>query len=76
MTEIARRFDEEIKSICTRFQGGLSNTSTKKFDELVKIVSEIVGVEEDDIYITAATSRASNLWNRLAQGKLLILRLV
>ncbi len=69
MTEVARRFDEEIKSICTRFNGGLSNTSTKKFDELIKIVSEIVGVEEDDIYITAATSRASNLWNRLAQGK-------
>ena len=41
MTEIARRFDEEIKSICTRFQGGLSNTSTKKFDELIKIVKAV-----------------------------------
>ena len=69
MTDLANRFDAEIKSICSRFNGGLSNTSTKKFDELIKIVSEMIGVAEEDIYITAATSRASNLWNRLAQGK-------
>ena len=66
---LSENFNAEIHSIEHRFNGGLSNTSTKKFDELVKIVSEISGVDEDKIYITAATSRASNLWNRLAQGK-------
>ncbi|WP_049946276.1 McrB family protein [Butyrivibrio sp. WCD2001] len=66
---LAEDFDQELHSIETRFNGGLSNTSTKKFDELIKIVSEISGIDEDKIYITAATSRASNLWNRLAQGK-------
>lgn len=66
---LSENFNAEIHSIENRFNGGLSNTSTRKFDELVKIVSEISGVDEDKIYITAATSRASNLWNRLAQGK-------
>lgn len=66
---LADNFNNEIHSIESRFSGGLSNTSTKKFDELIKIVAEISGVEEEKIYITAATSRASNLWNRLAQGK-------
>lgn len=50
-------------------QWTLSNTSTKKFDNLIKIFANIPGVPEDKIYITAAASRASNLWNRLAQGK-------
>lgn len=63
------RFSGEIDSIVARFPGGLSNTSTKKFDLLVPIVAEMTGLDEDDIYITAAASRASNLWNRLAQGK-------
>ena len=66
---LADEFNAEIKSIETRFIGGLSNTSTKKFDELVKIVSKITDIDQEEIYITAATSRASNLWNRLAQGK-------
>lgn len=66
---LAENFNNELHSIETRFNGGLSNTSTKKFDELIKIVAEISGIDEDKIYITAATSRASNLWNRLAQGK-------
>lgn len=66
---LAENFNAELHSIETRFTGGLSNTSTKKFDELIKIVAEITELEADKIYITAATSRASNLWNRLAQGK-------
>jgi len=66
---IKDRFSDEIDSIVSRFPGGLSNTSTKKFDLLVPIVAEMTGLDEDNIYITAAASRASNLWNRLAQGK-------
>ncbi|BAL01386.1 putative 5-methylcytosine-specific restriction enzyme B [Oscillibacter valericigenes Sjm18-20] len=62
-------FNNEVCSIESRFEGGLSNTSTKKFDNLLPIVSKITGVDEKEIYITAAASRASNLWNRLAQGK-------
>lgn len=66
---LASQFDQEIKNIETKFSNGLSNTSTKKFDDLIKIVADISGVKVEKIYITAAASRASNLWNRLAQGK-------
>lgn len=62
-------FNNELHSIESRFAGGLSNTSTRKFDNLIKIVADFTQLEEERIYITAATSRASNLWNRLAQGK-------
>ena len=50
---LADEFNAEIKSIETRFIGGLSNTSTKKFDELVKIVSKITDIDQEEIYITA-----------------------
>lgn len=69
METAAQRFNAELNSICERFTNGLSNTSTKKFNNLVPIVEELSGVKGGDIYITAAASRASNLWNRLAQGK-------
>ena len=62
-------FNKEILSIEERFSGGLSNTSTKKFDTLISIVAKYLEIDEDKIYITAAASRASNLWNRFAQGK-------
>lgn len=67
--ELANEFSEEINSIIKRFNNGLSNTSTKKFDDLIVIAEKISSVPQEDIYITAAASRASNLWNRLAQGK-------
>lgn len=65
----AEDFNNELHSVESRFPGGLSNTSTKKFDNLIKIVADFSQIDEEKIYITAAASRASNLWNRLAQGK-------
>ena len=67
--DLALSFNNEIINIETTYQGGLSNTSTKKFDRLISYVSALSGLEKEKIYITAAASRASNLWNRLAQGK-------
>ena len=37
---LSENFNAEIYSIENRFNGGLSNTSTKKFDELVKIATD------------------------------------
>jgi len=68
---LADDFNKEIDAIESKFSGGLSNTSTKKFDNLIKVVEKVSNVTTDKIYITAAASRASNLWNRLAQGKAL-----
>lgn len=69
MATIIERIDAAIKSIEEKFSGGLSNTSTKKFDDLVDVLSELTGLPQDDIYPTSVVARASNVWNRLSQGK-------
>ena len=61
--------DKAIKDIEVKFKGGLSNTSTNKFNDLSIVVAEITGLPEDDIYITSVYARSSNTWNRLSQGK-------
>lgn len=66
---IAEKIDQSIKAIETNFTGGLSNTSTKKFDDLVVVMSELTGYSSDDVYPTSVVKRASNVWNRLSQGK-------
>ena len=66
---IADRLNTSIQQIGAKFEGGLSNTSTKKFDDLIQVISEAVAIDVDDIYITSVVARASNVWNRLSQGK-------
>lgn len=63
------RINQAIKNIEQNFVGGLSNTSTRKFDELIKIISEVSCIPIEDVYITSAIARPSNVWNRLSQGK-------
>ena len=66
---LTESLDKAIKDIEVKFTGGLSNTSTKKFNDLSVAISAIVGLPEDDIYITSVFARSSNTWNRLSQGK-------
>lgn len=69
LQSLAEKIDQSIKTIETSFTGGLSNTSTKKFDDLVVVMSELTGYSPDDVYPTSVVKRASNVWNRLSQGK-------
>ena len=48
---MAENIDTAIKDIENNFSGGLSNTSTKKFDALVAIVSTITGLPADEILL-------------------------
>lgn len=66
---LTENIDKAIKDIEIKFEGGLSNTSTKKFNYLSVAISEIVGIPKEDIYITSVVARSSNTWNRLSQGK-------
>ena len=66
---LTENLDKAIKDIEVKFEGGLSNTSTKKFNDLSVAISAITGLPEDDIYITSVYARPSNTWNRLSQGK-------
>ena len=66
---LTENLDKAIKDIEVKFEGGLSNTSTKKFNDLSVAISAITGLPEEDIYITSVYARPSNTWNRLSQGK-------
>ena len=50
------------------YTGGISNTSTTKYDEIKAIVAAATGIPVDGIYATGAASRVSNLDTRYAQG--------
>ncbi len=50
------------------FPGGVSNTSTAKFDEIRHFLSERLELSLDDIYIVGADKRTTNLPIRLTQG--------
>lgn len=66
---IKDRVDKTIKDIESKFPNGLSNTSTKKFDDLVAAIADLTRYSVDDIYPTSVVARPSNVWNRLSQGK-------
>ena len=66
---LTENLDKAIKDIEVKFEGGLSNTSTKKFNDLSVAISAMTGLPEEDIYITSVYARPSNTWNRLSQGK-------
>lgn len=67
---LSDKIDLAIKNIETSYTGGLSNTSTKRFDGLMPIISELVGLPKSDMYPTYV-NRASNVLIRLGQGKTL-----
>lgn len=54
-------------SLTERYIGGLSNTSTAKFDKFYEYFSELLKI--NDVYAVAAASRPTNLQIRLTQGK-------
>ena len=63
-----QKIEGAIKDIEKKFKGGLKNTSTKRFDDLAGIVAEFFQVEKHEMKIIAA-AKASNVWNRFAEGK-------
>lgn len=51
-----------------KFEGGLSNTSTKKFDDIVSSIANVLGIPVEEVYATGSGSRPGNLEVRLSQG--------
>ncbi len=60
--------NELYQQLLQNYEGGLSNTSTKKFDGIVSSLAEFLGIPEDDVYATGSGSRPGNLEVRLSQG--------
>ena len=67
-TSFADNVNTAIEDIGKKFKNGLKNTSTRRFDELSKIVAAHFGIAVADIKIIAA-GKASNAWNRFAEGR-------
>lgn len=54
--------------LLTGYSGGISNTSTKKYQHIKEKVAEALLMNVDDIYATGSSKRMSNLDTRLPQG--------
>lgn len=62
--DINRLFQE----LLTGYSGGISNTSTKKYQHIKEKVAEALLMSVDEIYATGSSKRMSNLDTRLPQG--------
>lgn len=62
--KLQQRYDE----MCQNFEGGLSNTSTKKFDPIRELFAETFNIPTEDIYAVGSGSRPGNIEVRLSQG--------
>ena len=62
------KMNELYQQMLQNYEGGLSNTSTKKFDGIVASIASLLGIPEKDVYATGSGSRPGNLEVRLSQG--------
>ena len=62
------KINELYQNMIQKYDGGLSNTSTKKFDDIVSSIAEMLGIPENEVYATGSGSRPGNLEVRLSQG--------
>jgi len=56
------------KTLLEKYKGGISNTSTAKFNDLKNLFKTQYNLEEEDVYATGAGNRPGNLEVRLSQG--------
>jgi hypothetical protein len=66
--EILLKLQMLYEDLKANFDGGISNTSTKKFDEMKAYLARQLGLSEEEIYFTGAGTRVANLEVRLSQG--------
>ena len=59
---------EEFDMMLENFDGGLSSTSTRKFEGVIDKFSNRLGIDVDDIYAVSAGTRPTNIPIRLTQG--------
>lgn len=62
------KMNELYQQMIQNYEGGLSNTSTKKFDGIVSSIAGMLGIPENEVYATGSGSRPGNLEVRLSQG--------
>ncbi len=60
--------DAAWKDMLQNYPDGISSTSTKKYEPLVEVVANALGLEPDQVYATGSNTRPSNLDTRWGQG--------
>lgn len=66
--DILSQLQSRYEDLNATYDRGISNTSTKKFDEMRAYLAQQLGLAEDDVYFTGAGTRVANLEVRLSQG--------
>lgn len=64
-----KRLQDLYNDLLSKYNAGLSSTSTKKFDDTKDYLSNELNIPQDSIYITGSGTRAGNLEVRLSQGQ-------
>jgi hypothetical protein len=62
------KMNDLYKQMLDNYEGGLSNTSTKKFDGIVSAIAELLDIPVAEVYATGSGTRPGNLEVRLSQG--------
>jgi 5-methylcytosine-specific restriction protein B len=63
--DLATLYDQMV----AEYAGGISNTSTAKFDEIRGLFSKLFVLGDDDVYCVGAGTRTTNLPIRFTQGR-------
>jgi hypothetical protein len=67
-TSVLAKLNGLFEALLDAHAGGISNTSTTKYDEIRGLIARELQLDEEHVYATGATTRISNLDTRLAQG--------
>lgn len=62
------KLNDLFEELLDKYSGGISNTSTTKYDAIRALVARQLELDVEGVYATGATTRISNLDTRLAQG--------
>ena len=62
------KINELYQEMLSKFKGGISNTSTSKFNDIKALFVDKYGLSDADVYATGSGTRPGNLEVRLSQG--------
>lgn len=67
--EASSQLNDLLHNLNENYTGGLSNTSTQKFNNFRQFFQDILNLGSGDIYIVGAGTRTTNIPIRLTQGR-------
>lgn len=67
---LLEKVNERFIKLLEEFNGGISNTSTAKYNDIKALVASELSLGVDEVYATGSGGRISNLDTRLPQGNL------